>query len=116
MSVAVVWLDLEQAKLFHFTHDRMQREIVQVRRVDHHTHRKEGDERDSVVMYDEVAKRLEGARRILVLGPGIARLHFVDRLNEKFKAIASSIIGCEASDHPTDAQIAAHARKALGIK
>jgi stalled ribosome rescue protein Dom34 len=109
MSVTVVWLDLEKAKLFHLSEERMLRENVRATRVEHHTHRLENDELDCVPMYDEVAKRLKDSTGILVLGPGLARKHFVSRLETAHPEIAKRVVGCEASDHPSDQQIAAYA-------
>lgn len=110
-SLCVIWLDHEHAKLFHFSEEHMERETVRATRVDHHTHRLDGDEKNHPVMYDEIAAKLEQASRILILGPGLAKTHFQNRLLEKHPAIAKKVVGCETSDHPTDHQIAAYAMK-----
>lgn len=111
MSISVVWLDLEHAKIFHLSDDRMEREELRAKHVDHHTHRRNQDEREPVMMYDQVAQRVREASRILILGPGLAKVHLLQRLKEKFPLLAKKVVGCETSDHPTDGQIAAYAQK-----
>ena len=108
-SFAVVWLDLLHAKLFRFSEDRMERQVFHATRVDHHTHRLDDDERDPASMFDQVAATISQERRILILGPGIAKTHFLSRLRERFPQIAARVVACENSDHPTDHQIAAYA-------
>jgi stalled ribosome rescue protein Dom34 len=109
--MSVVWVDLEKAKIFHFSEDRMERETLFATRVDHHTHRLENDERDCWPMYDEIGKKLGRANRVLILGPGVAKTHLYNRLKENFPRVAKQIVGCESSDHPTDHQIAEYAMK-----
>lgn len=109
MTMSVIWLDLENAKLFHFSEDRMERSSLKATHIDHHTHRRENDERDCVSMYDELAARLVKTQRILILGPGVAKDHFFNRMKDRFPDVAKRVVGCESSDHPTDNQIAAYA-------
>lgn len=105
MSMSVVWVDLEKAKLFHFSEDRMEREMLFAARVD------PDFAIPDFAIYDEIAEKLSPAHRVLILGPGIARIHLNNRLKEKFPLIAKRVVGCESSEHPTDDQIAAHAMK-----
>jgi stalled ribosome rescue protein Dom34 len=110
-DVSIVWLDLEQARLFQLSDERMIRESFHASRVDHHTHRLDNDERDPTSMYDKLAARLANARRIVIIGPGVSRKHFLSRLQDKHPALARRVVACEAADHPTDGQIAAYAEK-----
>ncbi len=116
MSFAVVWIDLEHAKVFHFSGDQMKREEVRASYVDHHTHKFENDERDSQPMYEETAQLLSSDKRILILGPGLARSHFLNYLKEKHEKTAQCVQACEPSDHPTDSQIAAKALEFFGAQ
>ena len=109
--MSVVWLDLEQAKIFHLSDDRMEREQLHASHREHHTHRIEQEEREPLHMYDQVAQRLMDSSRVLVLGPGLAKIHLLARLKQKFPKLAKKVVGCETSDHPTDHQIAAYAMK-----
>ncbi len=108
-NISVVWLDLENAKIFHFSDERMERETLHATRVDHHTHRRDNDEKDSVNMYDDLARRISKSSKVLILGPGVAKDHFSTRLRENFPDVAKKVVACEAADHPSDAQIASYA-------
>lgn len=109
-GITVVWIDLKQAKVFTISEDCMAREVIRSPgRPDHHTHPRRNDAEDSEQMYDRVGSRLMDAKRILILGPGIARVHFLNRLKEVLPQVADRVVGCEPSDHPSDAQIAAYA-------
>ena len=103
------------AKIFHVSSDAsgesMKGETVRAHRFDHHTHHRENNERDNMNMYDEVGAKLRDSTRILVLGPGHAKDHFITRLKQMHPEIAKKVVGCESSDHPTDPQIAAYAVK-----
>lgn len=111
MTVSVVWLDREHAKLFHFSEEKMERETCHASRHDHHTHKLDQNEYEDVTLYDSVANKLQNAKRILILGPGTAKTHFLTRLKERYSSLAKRVVGCETTDHPTDGQIAAYAMK-----
>ncbi len=114
MSAFVVWMDSTTAKIFHivgqdvvttkaFRHDR-----------DHHTHNKvDAKQKDNPRFFAEVADHLKTVSdRVLLVGPGTAKNHFVTFLEDHHnKELANRIIGTEAMDHPTDNQIVAYARK-----
>jgi stalled ribosome rescue protein Dom34 len=108
---AVVWLDREEARLTHFSEEQMRRERVRATRHDHHTHRLEGDEKESLPFYREVAHRLSGSGRILILGPGLAKTHFRALLDQEFPGLARQVVGCETVDHPSDGEITAYAAR-----
>ncbi|MCM0606276.1 MAG: hypothetical protein KA715_09310 [Xanthomonadaceae bacterium] len=111
MSSSVVWLDFENAKLFHFSDDQMKRETLHASMVEHHTHRLNADEKDNWNFYEKIALSIESAKRVLILGPGIAKTHFENYMKGKHPLTAKKVVGCESSDHPTDQQIAAFAMK-----
>jgi stalled ribosome rescue protein Dom34 len=113
MSAFVIWIDREQAKLFEFSHEKMERRIVESKHTDHHTHvidqldiqrREDG-------FFSVVATHLVEASKILIIGPGVAKHHFRNYVGEHLPALAKKIVGCETSDRPTDPQIAAFARR-----
>jgi hypothetical protein len=112
MSVCVVWIDSQEAKLFSFSEDRMERETVRsVGRPDHHTHSQRETLEDQTQLYDQVAAKLGDARSILILGPGLTRKDLHKRLLERHPRLGARVVGCEASDHPSNQQIAAFAMK-----
>ena len=111
MSYAIIWIDHEQAKLTRFSETEMERKHFKAHHVDHHSHRAYDYEHDSPKFYDDVGAELGKDDRILIIGPGIAKKHFLNRLQEKHADIAKRVIACESSDHPTDNQISAYAEK-----
>ena len=112
-SIFVIWLDRDEARIFQFSQDKMERKNLHARHTDHHTH--QADQLDQAQrdkhFYGEVVEKLAGAAQILILGPGVAKHHFQTYLSEHQPALAKKIVGCETTDHPTDHQIAALAKK-----
>ena len=113
MSIFVIWVDRDHAKLFQFSNEKMERINLHASHQDHHTHRLDqiDQKQQDNSFFSEVAARLSEATRILILGPGVAKHHFQNYLTEHLPALAKKIAGCETVDHPTDSQIAALARK-----
>jgi hypothetical protein len=112
---ACVWIDQVQAKVFEIgAHDTAQ-QAMHDHRPKHHLHRKADQAGLGTVPMDpalleEVAGALTGAKAILILGPGTGRNVLAGYLREHHPRLSTCIWGIEASDHPTDAQIVAHAR------
>lgn len=115
MILSIVWIDLNHAKLFHFSEEKMEREKLEADHIHHHTHRMENNEKDSPRMYDQIADRLKNSKRVLILGPGVAKTHLLRRLRDRYPSTARAVVACEASDHPTDAQIATYAEKYIQV-
>ncbi len=114
MSAFVVWMDSTNAKIFHIIGD----DVVTMRAFrhdrDHHTHNKmDAKQKDNPRFFGEVADHLKTVDdRVLLLGPGKSKNHFVSYLEDHHnKDVAQRIVGTEAMDHPTDNQIVAYARK-----
>jgi len=111
MSLSVVWLDRQNAKIFNFSEEKMERVNLHDRHQDHHTHRLDQDEKESPKFYDEVCSRILAAAKILILGPGVGKTHLKAHLEKKFPALGLKVVGCQSVDHPTDDQIASIARE-----
>jgi stalled ribosome rescue protein Dom34 len=106
----VVWLDREEARVFHLSNERMERKVIRAHHQEHHTHRIDDQlERESMPFYQEVADQLSKSEGVLIVGPGVARKHFVGYVNLRLPKLAERIVGCETMDHPTDPEIAAYA-------
>lgn len=118
MSVFVVWVDRETAKVFQFSNEKMERTVLHAQNSEHHTHALESvdHQRQERSFFKDVVGRLAEAARILILGPGVAKHHFQTYLMEQFPAVAKRVVGCETVDHPTDPQIAALAKRFFGAK
>ncbi|MGE0071302.1 MAG: translational machinery protein, partial [Thiomonas sp.] len=60
--------------------------------------------------YHAVAEALDGVPEVLITGPGQAKLALFKHLQRHDPAVAEHVQGLESADHPTDAQLVAHAR------
>jgi stalled ribosome rescue protein Dom34 len=63
------------------------------------------------VFFADIAKALMGTREVLLTGPGMARNQFRDWCNDYQRKLAAGIVDSVASDHPSDGQLAALARR-----
>ncbi len=116
MSISIVWIDREHAKLFQLSNEKMERKHLESRHQDHHTHRLDNlDQNDyGQAFFSQVVAELADPLKILILGPGVGKHHFQNYLTEHWPLFAKRVVGCEAVDHPTDPQIAALAKKFFG--
>jgi stalled ribosome rescue protein Dom34 len=113
MKLSVIWLDRETARLFHLSDERMERKFIKLRHSDNHTHRRDqrDQDREEPGLFQEIIAELQASERFLVIGPGVAKHHFQNYLNEHQPLLAKKVAGVETVDHPTDGQIAALAKK-----
>jgi len=113
MSQYVVWMDSEKASIFNLKPTGIIKTHVEKTVIDHHTHSKDNAHSDPAIehFFHDLAKKLNDAEEMLILGPGLAKTHFKTHLEKHHHAgLAKKIIGIENSDHPTDNQILAVAR------
>ncbi len=110
----VVWMDSEKAHLFNVKTSGVEKSNLSVHGADHHT-RSKNDLPEAAHLehfYRDLATKLKDADQILILGPGLSKNHFKTHLETHHTAgLASKIVGMENSDHPTDNQIIASAKK-----
>jgi stalled ribosome rescue protein Dom34 len=114
MSAYVVWMDSAHAKIFHVKEGAVTVSKALRHEHDHHTADKnDSKHKDSPRFFQDVADHLKvTSDSVLLVGPGVAKNHFVTYLEGHHqKELAHRIVGTEAMDHPTDAQIVAYARK-----
>ena len=113
MADYVIWLDSEKAQIFDLKPSGIEKSQLKKSGMDHHTHSKKDHRGDSAAehFFRDLAKKLKGAEQVLVLGPGLAKNHFKTHLETHHDGLAKKIVGIENSDHPTDNQILATARK-----
>ncbi|MGE0714564.1 MAG: translational machinery protein [Alphaproteobacteria bacterium] len=112
---AVIWIDHREARVFGFNADAADRKVLQAHDRHHHLHHGKGHlmGRRSPPDHAFLQSALDAVRdasEILVLGPGSAKLELIKHAHEHAPALAERIVGVESADHPTDAQILAHAR------
>jgi stalled ribosome rescue protein Dom34 len=113
---AVVWIDHQKATAWHFSPTAQeetsvrasdQHQRVHSRKSAHGGHKSAADPH----FFDDVAKALNGAHEILIIGPAQTKQEFATYLRDKYPQIGKSIVAVESADHPTDAQVLAYARK-----
>jgi stalled ribosome rescue protein Dom34 len=116
MGQMAVWIDGNEARIFHVDANRF--DEATVRSPQHHLHRHPKDQEtkvhnhpdDEYRFFREVSQSLAGADAILVVGPSMTKLHFFRYVQKHNPALESRIVGLETVDHPTDRQIVAHVR------
>ncbi|PUE09427.1 hypothetical protein B9Z51_11205 [Limnohabitans sp. T6-5] len=104
---SVVWMDHSEAHVVMF--DREHVEAQRIKSRSHHKH--EGKASDSGAFYQDIAKALKGVHEVLLTGPGLARQDFHAWCNAQQPATGQCIVDSIATDHPSDAQLAALARQ-----
>lgn len=112
---ALVWIDHQTAKVFHFDADSNETTLVQSTHPHQHLHHKanSGDSGHAPVDKDfleRVATAIAHSGAILIVGPASAKTELNTHLNRAHPAIAARISAVETIDHPTDGQLLAHAR------
>lgn len=114
MSQTVLWMDSEKAHIFKLKVTGIEKSQVKKVVHDHHTHDKHSHHADPTLehFFHELALALKDADELLILGPGLGKNHFKNHLEKHHHGdLAKKVVGIENSDHPTDNQILATARK-----
>jgi stalled ribosome rescue protein Dom34 len=129
---AIVWMDRSEAHVIMF--DREHVEAQKIKSRSHHkatgghvgSHRdmhgrgdsasgshsaEGGHESSDEKFYHEVALALKDVHEILLTGPAQGKDEFHAHCKRHDKAVDKAIIGVVTSDHPTDPQLVALARK-----
>ena len=112
---ALVWIDHQTAKVFHFDADTSETAIVQSTHPHQHLHHKanSGDSGHASVDKDfleRVATAIAHSGAILIVGPASAKTELQTHLKHAHPGIAAKVSAVESIDHPTDGQLLAHAR------
>jgi stalled ribosome rescue protein Dom34 len=103
---AAVWIDHEQAKIFHVGEDRFDEAVIHA--PNKHVRR---DPASAEQFYHQVAAALASAGEILVVGPGSAKLDLLKHVQRHDRALGEKIVGVETVDHPTDKQLVGFIRR-----
>jgi stalled ribosome rescue protein Dom34 len=112
---AAVWLDHQEARVFRI--ESASFDEATLRDPQHHLKRRtegsmaEKSHPDDVKhFFHEVARALDSADEVLVVGPSSAKLQFLKYVHAHDPKLEQRIVGIETVDHPSDAQLAAFAR------
>ncbi len=115
-SHAVAWIDHDEAHIIHFNAEASEQLTVHSKHRNGHLHHKGGQIGDGRMpedqqYYHEVAAALQGAERILIVGPANAKSELEKHMRHHDKTLAAAIVGVATVDHPSDAQILKLARQ-----
>lgn len=106
----VAWIDHAQAHVIHFNPEAAETEVIKTH--SSHPHNKSNaSTAESAHYFNAVASALNGAREILLVGPGLEKQAFMKHLEQHHHGVAKCVMGVETVDHPTDGQLLKYARK-----
>jgi stalled ribosome rescue protein Dom34 len=112
---AVVWIDHQEARVFHFDRAGVERLVIRPDNPTHHIHHKAnsigsghaGEDQDFL---HRVATALADAEHILITGPAGAKTELVKHIHRHEPRLMEHIAGVETVDHPSDKALVAQAR------
>jgi len=115
---AVIWIDHHEARVFHCNATDVERLVLQPDHPTRHIHHKANSIGSGHVSADHdylhaVAESIADAGAVLVTGPANAKTELVEHIRAHDPQLAKLIVGVETVDHPSDAQLVAHAKKYL---
>jgi hypothetical protein len=113
---ALVWIDHQVARIFHFNDEGNETEVVSSTHAHTHLHHKanSGDSGHAAVdtqFLEKVCAALEPCGAILITGPASAKTELHALIKHRHAQLAMRISGVETLDHPTDGELLAHGRK-----
>jgi stalled ribosome rescue protein Dom34 len=113
---AVVWLDHNEAHIMHISPDDVETSVVKPAAPHRNLQRKRGSvsgsrQPEDQHFYHEVVEAMSGAKEVLIVGPGQAKLELIKHIHAHDPKVADQVVGVETVDHPSDAQVVAFARK-----
>ena len=118
---AVVWIDHSEAHVMYINPDDVETSIVRPAQPHHHLHNKRGSiasghSPEDQHFYHAVVDALRDAHEILIVGPSNAKLNLIKHIHKHDPLMTDKVAGIETVDHPSDAQLVAHARKYFDAK
>ena len=113
---AVIWIDHHEARVFHFSPTDVEQLILHPDHPTRHIHHKansigSGHASADHHYFQAVADSVAECGAVLIAGPASAKTELVKHIREHDRKLANAIVGVEAVDHPSDAQLIAYARK-----
>ena len=111
-----VWMDHDEARIFHIDPGTFTEETV--RAPNHHVHRhprgaaaEHRHPADAHQFFAWIVRALEGAERVLIVGPSTAKLQFIRYAYKHDHTLQPRIVGIETVDLPTDGQLVAYSKR-----
>ncbi len=106
---AVLAIDHQSAQILQFDEEHVQAQKVKAST--RHTKQHGSSVRTEHEFFGEVCDALAGIAEVLVTGPGTGIADFEHYVKKHRAETAGRIVGYETTDHPTEAQLVAMARK-----
>lgn len=112
---AVVWIDHREARIFRFNPADVDRVVLHPDHPTRHLHHKanaigSGNAAEDHAFLQAVVDSIADAGAVLIAGPGSAKNELVKHIDRHAPRLMPIIAGVETVDHPSDAQLVAHAR------
>ena len=113
---AVVWIDHKEARVFHFGPDDVEKLVLRPDHPTKHIHHKANSVGSGHASADHeylhaVVASVADSGAVLITGPGSAKTELLKHIHQHDPKVMKVIAGVETVDHPSDAQLVAHARK-----
>lgn len=115
---AVIWIDHREARVFRFGAMDVERLVLHPDNPTRHIHHKANSIGSGHASADHdflhtVAESVADAGSVLITGPASAKTQLVEHIRVHDPELTKLIVGVETVDHPSDAQLVAHAKKYL---
>jgi len=104
MKTSAVWLDRKQARISHYPRE-FKGSVFRALHTESHPANSISLTRDDAMLYELVAQRLKASADILILGPGVAKYHFRNFLQEHHPLEAKKVVLFQAMDQPSEKQL-----------
>jgi stalled ribosome rescue protein Dom34 len=112
---AVIWIDHREARVFHIGRADVERLVLHPDNPTRHIHHKansigSGHAAEDHHFFQAIVGAITDSGAVLITGPGEAKNELVKHIDQHAPRLMKIIAGVETVDHPTDAQLVAHAR------
>jgi hypothetical protein len=112
---AVVWIDHHEARVFHFNPTDIATLVLHPEHPTRHIHHKansigSGHTAEDHAFLEAVVGSIADAGAVLITGPANAKNELVKHIDRHDRGLMKIIAGVETVDHPSDAQLVAHAK------
>ena len=114
LNHVVIWIDHKEAHVLHY--DNAKSTLIKSQSKHPHLHHKanaigSGKAPDDHQYFHNVMAAVVDADEILIVGPGSAKSELLKHAIGHDAQLSQKIIGLETTDHPTDPQVIAFAKK-----
>lgn len=112
MTTYVLWIEMDQAKVFKVsTAEKDGPRVLHRHEFKHHTSRDPKNHKDCEKFFHEIAHDIRDADEILLTGPGLAKGHFNSHLLEHHhEDLAKKVVGMKTLDRMSDGQLLERSR------